>query len=134
MSYKVTVHREKIVALIQTGKLNGFTFQQAKKVERTARAIAPKRSGALVASHKTLRTSGTNQYVVRYRVSADAGHARYVYHGTHGPITGRNGWVKLPGRNPSAIRTGSSTVVRSVRGQRANPWLLRAAHIVAAQI
>lgn len=137
MSYRVTVNKAQVVSFIQTGRLNGFTFETAKKVERTARLLVHKRTHALEQSHRTLRAAGTNQYEVRYRVSAGgprAPHARFYYYGTTGPITGRRGWLKLPGPNPNPVRTGRSTVVRSVRGQRPKPWLLEAAHLVAAQI
>lgn len=132
MSYRVQVFNTVIISIVQTGDGARWTHAKAKEIERMARVLAPKRTGRLAASHVTLPTIGSNQYHKVYRVSAQAYYSRYVHEGTTGPITGRNGWLKLPGRNPNPGRvTGKGTVVMSVRGQRANPWLARAAVAVA---
>ena len=128
MSYRVQVLNSRIITIVQTGDGARWTRDKAKQTERTARTIAPKRTGRLASSHVTLPTRGSNQYHKVYRVSAQAPYSRFVHEGTHGPITGRNGWVKIPaGRS----RTGRAVITRSVRGQRPNPWLARAAMLVA---
>lgn len=128
MSYRVQVINSRIISIVQTGDGARWTHGKAKEIERMARLLAPKRTGRLAASHVTLPTRGSNQYHKVYRVSAQAYYSRYVHDGTHGPITGRNGWVKIPAARARGSRT---VVVRSVRGQRANPWLARAAMLVA---
>lgn len=128
MAYRVVIHDQRIVSLIQTGDGDRWLHSKAKQIEHRARVIAPRRTGRLASSHVTLPTTGTNQYAKRYRVSAQAYYARYVHEGTGG-MPGR--WAKLPGRNPNPVRaTGKGTVIWSPKGQRANPWLARAARDV----
>jgi len=132
--YKVTIFNGRIVSLIQTGDGKRWLHSKAKGVEASARRLAPKRSGRLAASHVTLPTQGTNQYHKRYRVSAQAYYAKWVHEGTgiYGPYgvpvrTGR--LMRIPGPSPRILRRNRKgpTLVRSHRGQRSNPWLLRAA-------
>lgn len=134
-AYRVTVFRDRIVSLIQVGDGDRWTHKKAKQIEMRARAIAPRRTGRLSASHVTLPTIGSNQYAKRYRVSAQAYYAQWVHGGTgiygplRRPITAPNGWMKIPGKNPSPNRVVGrhGTVVESHRGQRPKPWLERAA-------
>lgn len=133
MPYNVVIYQERVVSLIQRGDGARWIHSKAKAIESTARAIAPKRTGRLAASHVTLPTRGTNRYQKLYRVSAQSYYAAWVHGGTGPWIYPKNGrWLVLPGRNPNPGRTqgaGERTVVRSVRGQRPNPWLLRAARM-----
>lgn len=130
--YRVTVLNGRIISLIQTGDGDRWTRDKAKAIEVRARIIAPKRSGRLAASHVTLPTAGSNQYQKRYRVSAMAPYGHYVHGGTGiygptgrrivstkgmGPLPGARG--REPGRRP--------TYIFYSKGQRANPWLERAA-------
>lgn len=131
MGYRVYVFDSKIISIVQTGDGDRWTHAKAKQIERMARTLAPKRTGRLAASHVTLPTRGSNQYHKVYRVSAQAYYSRFVHEGTTGPITGRNGWVKIPAARSGAPYSPKLRVVRSVRGQRANPWLARAALLVA---
>lgn len=131
MSYRVQVFNTVIISIVQTGDGERWTHAKAKEIERMARVLAPKRTGRLAASHVTLPTIGSNQYHKVYRVSAQAYYSRYVHEGTTGPITGRNGWVKIPAARGGVPYSPKLRVVRSVRGQRANPWLVRAAVAVA---
>lgn len=131
MSYRVQVFNSVIISIVQTGDGARWTHGKAKEIERMARVLAPKRTGRLAASHVTLPTVGSNQYHKVYRVSAQAYYSRYVHEGTTGPITGRNGWLKLPAGRTGAPFAAKTRVVMLVSGQRANPWLARAAMAVA---
>ena len=130
MPYNVVIFEGKIVSLIQRGDGARWIHSKAKDIEATARAIAPKRTGRLAASHVTLPTRGTNQYQKVYRVSAQSYYAGWVHGGTGPRIYPKRGkYLVLPGRNPNPGRTqgrGERTVVTSVRGQRPNHWLERA--------
>lgn len=131
MTYHVQVLDSRIITIVQAGDGARWTRDKAKQIERRARLIAPKRTGRLASSHVTLPTRGSNQYHKVYRVSAQAPYSRFVHEGTHGPITGRNGWVKIPAGRTGAPLAARTRVMRSVRGQRPNPWLARAAMLVA---
>lgn len=132
--YRVTVYRRNIVSLIQVGSGNRWIHSKAKEIERAARRIAPKRTGRLRASHVTLPSTGTNQYVKRYRVSAQAYYAAWVHEGVPGRIYPKNGKALAIPRSrtkpPWNAGRGKVILKRSVRGQSANPWLARAAAMV----
>lgn len=120
--YRVIVLRRNIVSLIQSGDGKRWIHSKAKAIERTARAMAPKRTGRLAASHVTLPTRGTNQYRKAYRVSAQTYYARWVHDGTRATITPRRArYLKVPNRSGTGF-----TLKGSVHGQAANSWLARA--------
>ncbi len=131
-TYRVTVYDAKIVSLVQVGDVARWTRETAKEVERVARVLAPKRTMRLANSHVTLPTLGSNQYQKRYRISAMAPHAHFVHGGTgiygptHAPIDVGKPMGPIPGPGPRYIR-------RSM-GQRAQPWLERAAEAVGRRI
>lgn len=138
MPYKTTVYEGNIVQLIQRGSGNRWIRRKANAIKDTAVILAPVRTMALKRSHKVTQNRNLlGQYQSGFIVSADAGHAAAVHGGTVGPIHARNGrYLRIPGdnprryvRNPRHGRNEPTTVVRSVRGQRANPWLLRAARM-----
>lgn len=135
-NYRVTVYNSRIISLIQVGEVGRWSHRTAKDMENLARLTAPARSGRLKSSHVTLPGIGSNQYHKRWRVSALAPYGVYVHQGTglyskwgaH-MITAQNGQRMGPindGRGPRFI--GAS------KGQRANPWLERAAMVTAARI
>lgn len=136
MAYRVTVYESRWVSIVQTGDGDRWIHSKAKAIENRARIIAPKRSGRLAASHVTLPTTGTNQYVKRYRVSAMAPYAHYVHGGTgiYGPL-GRP-IVKLMSIPASGQRPPyqGPTVIRHSRGQRPQPWLEQAGRQVAGGV
>lgn len=92
---------------------------------------APSRSGKLRRSHGKSRgrvgVGFGNQYTQVYHIYADAPHAEYVHEGTHSPITAKGG-----GRMRLPAGGGYGVLYRkSVRGQKANPWLDRACTTIA---
>lgn len=144
--YKVTIFNGNIVSLIQVGDGDRWTHGQAKDIERAARILAPHRTNRLSASHVTLPTVGTNQYVKRYRVSAMAYYAIFVAQGTgiygprHAMITIGKKMGPIPGaREVSGGRRGGGDArkargrkprfIASSKGQKPNNWLLHAAEI-----
>lgn len=131
MSYVVIVDDQGIANLIQVGDGARWIRSKAKAVENRARVIVPKRTGELMRSHSTRQNRNLGRYESGFAVSASAGHAQFVHFGTgvygprHRPIVKLKG-MKIKGR---ITRTGSKgdTVIYSHQGQRANPWLARAA-------
>lgn len=126
-TYRVTVYRPRIVSIIQTGDGDRWTRDKAKQIENRARILAPKRTGRLAASHVTLPTTGSNQYQKVYRVSAMAPYGAFVHGGTG--VYGPRG-MEIVAPTGMAIPAGGgrrARVIYSSRGQRANPWLERAA-------
>lgn len=136
--YKVTIFNNRIISLIQTGDGDRWTHSTARRIEQVARATAPSRTGRLIASHVTLPTVGSNAYVKRYRVSAQAPYAIYPHEGTgiFGPKHKRvsiGKWMKIPGR-VTRIGSKGNTVIWSHKGQPAKKWLELAAEAVVATV
>lgn len=85
--------------------------------------------------HVTIRGSHVNNgtpkvgpYRISGKVSNRAPHAAYVYYGTNGPIFSHTKTtLKLPPFGKYGIYQ------KEVRGQRANPWLERAARTVLSR-
>lgn len=111
----------------------------ARRINAAAIAGAPERTGELKASHR----AGNALYSGRFRVRADvtnfAPHALWVHEGVPGRIYPKNGKkLKIaygPHFTPSpaaALRGKTHLYTDSVRGQDANPWILRAAREVLA--
>lgn len=86
-------------------------------------ATAPRRTGGLAGAHGI--PSVTPQGLgVMYTVANRSRHAIWVHNGTTGPITPkRHQYLQLPG-GPRA---------KSVRGQRAQPWMEDAMNAVLAK-
>jgi hypothetical protein len=134
-TYKVTVYDHRFVTIVQVGDGDRWIHDTAKKIEGTARVIAPRRTGRLASSHVTLPTRGSNQFQKRYRVSALAPYSLYVHEGTgiYGPRRVRIQYASPVG--PIAQRRpGQPRFIRSQRGQRPQPWLTRAADMVIASV
>lgn len=157
LATRVIVYDRRIVHLIQRGDGKRWIHGQAKKIEGVARQIAPFRTGRLAASHVTLPTTGSNQYSKVYRVTAMAPYARFVHEGTgifgplgrpiykpRGmvipgmnpnprvrvyPLRGRNAGLGVRYSRPMLRRGKGGTFVHETKGQRAQPWLQRAADI-----
>ena len=144
MPAKVIVYDEAIVRLIQRGDGHFWIRRKANAIRGTALALAPARTGRLKGSHRvTQNRDAGGRFQTGFIISATAPYARYVHEGTGPWIYPANGkFLRLPGvnrtasrnsfrgpnGNPRPGRTGErSTVVRKVRGQKANPWLERAA-------
>lgn len=137
---RVNVRDRALVSIIQTGDGDRWNHDTAKQIERRARILAPARTRRLSGSHVTLPTRGTNPYVKKYRVTAQAPYAAFVALGTgiHGPlrrrITSSRGMGPLPGAGtgPGRFGRGRPKYIWVSDGQRPNRWLERAAMSVAA--
>jgi hypothetical protein len=144
MSIRVNTVRTRVnVSAIQshftaTGIVGKEAREAGRAIKRAAIQAAPSRTGTLKARHTGPRSSPTTlgTHVV---VGNDSDHALFVHEGTHGPILPHNStgylWVRpsphswyAPNYSPFGyeINAGGRTPRRSVRGQRANPWLARA--------
>lgn len=129
MPYRVVVYETQLVSLIQAGEGARWIRSKAKAIEARARVLAPRRTGRLASSHVTLPTKGTNQYQNVWRVSAMAPYAVYVHEGVPKRIKPKKGrFLKVPVA-PGANRF---LLLKSVRGQKPQPWLEAAARDVGA--
>lgn len=99
--------------------------QRAVRVERLAKANVHSRTGELARSiHVDYEVAPPKQTVMN--VYADAEHGLYVHEGTHGPIYPTLGkYLKLP-----PWGAYGTVWAKSVRGQRANPFLADALDVV----
>lgn len=124
MVSRVVVYEIGLVRAVQTDG-SGFTRKTANEIKVVAMAIAPKRTGRLARSHSVEQSrTATGQYQTGHSVSADAPYARYVHGGTRD--------YRSPGKmmGPMPVRAGGPKYIRFRRGQKANPWLQRAADSV----
>lgn len=140
--YKVAVFDSRIVGMFGPGTdASAFVRKNTGEISNLARVGAPKRSGRLALSHHTTGPYRVGPYNVAGQVYNDARHASWVHNGTYGPIypkrpfrkDGSISTLRLP-RTPSASRVGGPFIRRRwVDGQKANPWLERAARAVIAR-
>jgi len=127
----VTVYQAAIRSeLAPGGDVNKFVKMANREVYAEAVATAPVRTGNLKDSHVN---AGVLVHGLRAeaRVNNVSPHAEWVHDGTTGPIgPTSHQFLKLPaGRNARGF-----IYLRSVRGQRANPWLRRAGEKVARRL
>ncbi|AWN03549.1 hypothetical protein PBI_HYPERION_32 [Microbacterium phage Hyperion] len=136
MAYKVTIYENRWAAIIQTGDGNRWLKSKADTIKHRAIIIAPRRTGRLAASHRTVQErSRRGRFQSGWRVEAAAPYAAYVHQGTgiHGP--GGRGMIirrmSIPayGHGPGFFGSGRRVIRRS-RGQRSQPWLEQAARQV----
>jgi hypothetical protein len=124
---RVYVRNEEISALFgATGEIGLLNRVLMDRIVVIARIEAPARTGELKAAHR----NGGALKVGRYRnigtVYNDSPHAAFVHDGTYGPIVPKHSTrLSLP-----AYGTHSHKSLKSVSGQRANPWMTRAANTV----
>lgn len=129
VSYRVEVYYKRLnrATVGRGGPGGGWIYRVSRQMIIEARAESPVRDGTIKASHRIRREQYGNQWVQRYNISNVADHAEYVHGGTQGPIRPASGkaMVLPPGGGYPRM------VVKSVRGQSANPWLDRACSRVA---
>lgn len=133
MAYVVKVNNGTISRMVRVGEGNRWTKKKAERIEAVARRIVPKRTRTLERSHRTTQNRNRlGQFQTGFSITANARHAAWVHGGTQGPIRSRSG-KKMPVGFVHPTFGYRGVVYRStVAGQRANPWLERAAHIVGA--
>jgi hypothetical protein len=102
--------------------------QRAVRIERLAKANVRSRTGELMRSI-SVEAEGARPNQVIMNVYAGAAHGLWVHEGTTGPITAGGRWMRLPAWGPHP-----TTYVKSVRGQRANPFLVDALRVVMADL
>lgn len=126
----VRVYNGRLASVVQDDG-RGFVEDVARQIESTAKVLAPKRTGRLARSISIGPTRGSNQYQVRYRVTAYAPYSLYVHEGTgiYGPkrkiIDIGKGMGPLPPPYPKWIRYS--------QGQRSQQFLENAAQLVLAR-
>ena len=110
------------------GAIWRWARQRSVRVERTAKAFAPIRTGELRRSiYATYEPSPPKEVIME--VHATAYYAQYVHEGTFGPILPRSGkFLKFKGRD------GHNVYARSVSGQRPQPFLTDALLLVMADL
>lgn len=133
MAYRVKVFEVDINGLFNpAGGVGIEARKQYTAIKAVATAIAP--LGHQRANQKHLKTSHRSRYVpksftrtARYYVENTADHALFVHQGTTGPIYPRgNKKLKLDLASGYSFRN-------SVQGQKANPWIRRAANTVLSR-
>lgn len=136
MAYKVTIYENRWAALIQTGDGNRWLKSKAEAIRRRAIIIAPRRTGRLAASHRTVQErSRLGRFQAGWRVEATVGYAAYVHQGTgiHRPggrgMIVRRMVIPAGGHGPGFFGSGRRIIRRS-KGQRSQPWLEQAARQV----
>lgn len=123
---RVTIYPTQVASLFRPSiEPNAYSFIQwlGRRHQRMAVAEVPKRTGSLARAHQVhMRLSGP--YQVGYTLLVLSRHAIFVHEGTKGPIMSNrpNGLMRV--RPAPYSRFGSPTLLRQVRGQRANRWLL----------
>lgn len=114
------------------GDLNRYLARENRLVYRFAVAGAPLgKSGELKRSHVNAGVRKVGRMGAVATVNNTAEHAPWVHDGTTGPIRATRGrYMSVPAARGSARRIRRITVA----GQRANPWLYRAAVKAAAMM
>lgn len=130
MAVHVQVYRARLELLMtDAGSVGRWASARQREIAMQARVEAPTRYGDLVAG---IRAGGARKtgMTLRRIILSTAGHSRYVHEGTHGPIfANRYGTLLVPAYEGAApLRKGGTNIIarRSVRGQSANPFLVRA--------
>lgn len=130
---RVRVHIDNAAVASETapgGQVFAYLARENRLVYRLAVRGAPTRTGELKARHVNAGVRKTGAYSATGTVNNTAEHAPWVHDGTHGPIRPKFGdWLVIP-----ASARGRKVFVKSVSGQRANPWLYRAGVQAAAMM
>lgn len=113
----------------EIGRAAGRTVREARLI---AQRIAPKRTHAL---SESVMNYSNHHYTYGHRMAlyTDLYYARWVLEGTKGPIVAKHisrkggpGWLIVPARPFGASSYVGYRFRRSVRGQKANPFMQRA--------
>lgn len=144
----VTVNEFSISGLVHE-EVGRYGNDMGRRIVGVARGIAPRRSGTLAASHRYRGFLYRGRYKVGTRVENTAPHALWVHEGTTGPIRPTRGKYLVVPKNRGVAPLGTQTYLarnvrgqlgpakspygflRSVRGQRSQPWLREAGETVA---
>lgn len=129
--FKVVVYDIEISALFDAmGEVGKPMTRLQREVFMEAIAMAPARSGAIKRGHVNRGARKAGPYRIRGHIENHADHAEYVHEGTSGPIfpTGGAAEFRLPPGGGYGWRRAES-----VSGQRANPWMMRAARTVLSR-
>jgi hypothetical protein len=125
----VQVYRSAIARDYQVG---GQGYRWLDKVKLAMHTLAVQKASGFVRSGEILRGHrseilGINQYSCYATIYNVAEHSEWVHGGTTGPIYPEEGvWLYLPPGNGFRKKR-----LRSVAGQKANPWLEEACSAVA---
>lgn len=145
----VTVNEFAIAGLVHED-VGRYGNDMGRRIVGVARGIAPRRTGTLRASHRYRGFLYRGRYKVGTRVENTAPHALWVHEGTRGPIFPRppRRYLVVPKTvggfsfhqatqitqnvRGQVVRAKSPNgYYKSVRGQRAQPWLREAGETVA---
>lgn len=133
--FKVTIYEPKVSLLFDApGQVGQWASARQREIVGQAKVEAPVRYGELVMGIRAGGALKTGRYSLRRIILSTAGHSRFVHEGTHGPIFARRyGHMMVPAFQGAAPgRKGGTNLVarRSVAGQSANPFLVRAGRLV----
>lgn len=140
---KVTIYESGLISIVQK-EGRGFVGDIAKDIERraktnvslgaTSRFPGAVRTGRLARSIVAASARGSNQYQVKYRITAYAPYGRYVHEGTgrYGPISPIF-TIDIGKKMGPIMVNGKVRYIRTSRGQRPNPFLADAAEAVLAR-
>jgi hypothetical protein len=141
--YRVKVYDSQIASLFSPGQPAWEEHRKLmEKIRRRSRAIAPRRGAGrgrqIYASHY-VNMIRQGRYGARGYVGNTAPHAAWVHDGVKGrirPTRGPDSRLVVPKIRGSYRFTGTLSKAfypaKSVAGQRANPWMSRAARQVLA--
>jgi hypothetical protein len=145
----VTVNEFAISSLVQQD-VGSYANGMGRRIMARATMDAPRRTSELALSHRYAGFLYRGRYKVGTRVENFAGHALFVHEGTTGPILPKTGThLVVPTSRGAVPLRGITTLrrtmygqvipakapfvlVRSVRGQRSQPWLRNAGEAVAS--
>lgn len=106
-----------------------------RRITYKAIAFSPKRSRVLSLSHRQSGALKSGRYVSRGQITNDAPHALWVIKGTQGPILPHGKKLIVPRKKGGRAKRdgGRNLGLRSsVRGQKANDYISRAAKVVTS--
>ncbi len=133
-SFHVSVYRPRVeFQFTSAGQVGRWATARQREIVVQAKIDAPTRYGELVMG---IRAGGARKVGTSLRriILSTAGHSRFVHEGTTGPIFARRyGFMLVPSFDGAApLRKGGTelTARRTVAGQRANPFLVRAGRTV----
>lgn len=112
------VHEEAVASYVQPGgQVSDLVYFVAKEAQVFARTYIHNRSGRLAANLQANRPQAEGPWKTTSLVFTNIKYAKYVIHGTYGPIYPTHGkWLRYSSR-------GGVYFAKSVNGQHANDFL-----------
>lgn len=137
-NYRVTVFETRIQSLFEpSGDAWDFGTKVRAEILAATRAAAPKRTGELARGMFDGGQLKSGRYGCRGYVGNNVEHALWVHEGTKRIIAPGGAFMKVPRRKSylpgSSLPSAYTYPAKMVEGQRANPWIDRAAQAVLSK-